>query len=348
MRVGYFSRARGNHGIRGQRMMNKEREGQGVGLAVGSSLTALSPEVLAGMKEIVNQVVVKPRNQPTSSSSGGVALQVISNTTGPIAVNGCPEKKFTYKVKIVNPNKRNDFVIRHLNHCTTKLPSVAALRVQLSGEFKDQVPTTDSFNVGYFDGNQQSKVLLVTDNDLDTMYRRFGNGGLVTLWCDGRSTGGTKRKRDEESAVRRREQDEDENSYYRTLIDKHKDKCTTPQYRLWAKMQVNGLHDDLDTPPNIPSFSNPPKRQRTNSLSDSLTGAAIAFANTLSQGPNTIPVSSMGVSPGKTIELRMKSYQQLRYLQQLYDDGIIDEEDFKQQKKNVLGSLRSLSPSFSS
>ena len=274
---------------------------------------------------------------------------MLSNS-GPIAVNQHQEKKYTYKVKIINPDRKSDFIIRHLNHCTTKLPSVAALRVQLIGEFKDQVPSTDNFNVGYFDGNQQSKVLLVTENDIDIMYKRFQNGGLVTLWCDGRSTGTTKRKRDEGSVGRRQEQEDDVNSFYKTLVDKHKDKYTTPQYRLWARMQVSGLHDDLDKPPNIPSFSNPPKRQRTNSLSDSLTGAAVAFANTLSGAQSSTvsmsaPGPSVGVSPGKTIELRMKSYQQLRYLQQLYDDGVINEEEFKEQKKNVLGSLRSLPPS---
>lgn len=117
-------------------------------------------------------------------------------------------------------------------------------------------------------------------------------------------------------------------------------------------MQASGLHDDLENPPNVPSFSNPAKRQRTNSLSDSLTGAAVAFANTLSgaQRPvNTTSISApapsvLGVSPGKTIELRMKSYEQLRYLQQMYDDGVIDLEEYKEQKKNVLGSLRSFAP----
>ena len=31
-----------------------------------------------------------------------------------------------------------------------------------------------------------------------------------------------------------------------------------------------------------------------------------------------------GVSPGKAVDLGTKNYEQLRYLQQLYDDGILD------------------------
>ena len=46
------------------------------------------------------------------------------------------------------------------------------------------------------------------------------------------------------------------------------------------------------------------------------------------------------MSPGKTVELRMKNYQQLRFLQQLFEDGILDEKEFTEQKGNILEFLR--------
>ena len=51
---------------------------------------------------------------------------------------------------------------------------------------------------------------------------------------------------------------------------------------------------------------------------------------------------SIGVSPAKSVELWMKIFEQLRYLQQLYEDHILDESEYKEQKQNILTSLRKL------
>ena len=60
------------------------------------------------------------------------------------------------------------------------------LRVKLVETFKERVPGTLDFNVGYYEGSQQAKIWLVTADDLKTLYRKFPKGGQVTLWCDGR------------------------------------------------------------------------------------------------------------------------------------------------------------------
>jgi len=49
------------------------------------------------------------------------------------------------------------------------------------------------------------------------------------------------------------------------------------------------------------------------------------------------------VSPAKAAELRMKNYEQLRYLQGLFDDGIITEKELVEQKQSVLDALQRLS-----
>ena len=38
----------------------------------------------------------------------------------------------------------------------------------------------------------------------------------------------------------------------------------------------------------------------------------------------------------------MKNYEQLRYLQQLFDDGIFTQEEYEEQKRGILCSLRKL------
>ena len=257
--------------------------------------------------------------------------------------------KYTYKVKIITSDKNKENISRHLNHFHSKFHSVTALRVQLIDEFKDQVPACADFDVGYFDGNQTSKVLLATEDDMNIMYQRnFPNGGLVNLWCDARVSGGTKRKRDDGYSVEQHQRDR-EAEYYKQLNDRYKTEYTTPQYRMWSKMLVSGLHDKgLDEPPDVVGFDDvtvTPKRPRKESLSNSLTNAAVAIVNTLSatDKPKSDPVPKpIGVSPGKSVELQMKNYEQLRYLQQLYDDHVIDKREFKEQKETILLSLRKL------
>ena len=153
------------------------------------------------------------------------------------------------------------------------------------------------------------------------------------------------------------------------LLDKHADSWDKPRLRLWARMICSGCHDDYDTAPSLPAFSStvPNSKRRKDTLSEALTGAAVAFAkavtgspqgvaqespaNTLSSnttvpGPGVSQLSStmtcLGVSPGKAVDLRMKNFEQLRYLQQLYDDGILDQKEYMEQKQDILKFLRKL------
>lgn len=117
-------------------------------------------------------------------------------------------------------------------------------------------------------------------------------------------------------------------------------------------MMASNLHDDLHRQP--PAFSgSTPKRPCRESLSDALSGAAVSFAKAFNgEQPNTCTSSSgpphsclssstsLGVSSGKEVELRMKNNEQLCYLQQLFDDGILSQQD-----KN--GILLELSVNFS-
>ena len=325
----------------------------------GAPLNLLSPGVIAQLKQAVSQEGQPQKSLVQVTSGSGVSFQVLSSS-GPITATVPSQgtsKPYTYKVKIISPIKKKDVVIRHLNHFTSKFTSVTALRVQLIEEFKDHVPSSVDFNVGYFETktNQQSKVWLVTSEDLNVMYKKFPVGSSIMLWCDGKGEFDTctkKRKRDSDKCSgKRQEQEEEVESYYKDLVGKHNEMYTTPQYRLWARMYAAGIHDSMQDPPDIPAFSsNPPKRQRKDSFAESLTGAAIAFANTLSSSSQKDKFSAetghnsceVGTSPRKTVELRMKNYEQLRYLQQLFDDKILNENEYKEQKEGILKSLRNL------
>ena len=261
----------------------------------------------------------------------------------------------TRKVKIINPQRRSEVIVRQLHHFKSQFDSVVAIRVKLAEEFKEQVPNTLDFSVGYFEGQQHTKVWLISKDDLEAMYTRYPRGE-ITLWCHGRDvgvqeSGQGKRKKETESTStsvsKRQEKEEEVDGVYKELKEKHGDAFDTPKLRLWARMVCSNLHEDLDHPPNVPAFngSNPKKPRRQESLSDALCNAAVTFASTFSStsGPPKTPDGPpAGISPYKSVELRMKNFQQLRFLQQLYD-GILTLTEYTEQKQNILSSLRKLS-----
>ena len=75
-------------------------------------------------------------------------------------------------------------------------------------EFQQHIPATAMFDVGLFEGKQQSKIWLVTSDDLDRLYQLHPKGSEVLLWYEGTSETGNgecrsagKRSKDADSAV---------------------------------------------------------------------------------------------------------------------------------------------------
>ena len=83
-------------------------------------------------------------------------------------------------------------------------------------------------------------------------------------------------------------------------------------------MIANGLHESLSDPPQVLMITGHVKKKGQESLTEALTGAAVAFAKAFSSSPvcGSQP-SNTAMSPCKAAELRMKHLEQLKYLQQL-------------------------------
>ena len=64
---------------------------------------------------------------------------------------------FSYRVKIVNPIRKRDSIVRDIRKFHGKFTSVVDLKVKLMEEFEEQVPPTTRFSVGYFAGRQSTK-----------------------------------------------------------------------------------------------------------------------------------------------------------------------------------------------
>ena len=277
---------------------------------------------------------------------------------------------YTYKVKIFDPHKKRKFTVRELHRFSGKLSSIEHIREVLSDELEEVPDENSKYNMGYFEGRHQTKRWLASVEDLNTMYKRFLPGSEIFLWCEGREgcedspAISTKRKSLSETSVNKRQAREEElDSIFKQLKEKHDDAYSSPQLRLWARMIVSGTHSDLDSPPRVPMIIGAPlpKRQKQESLSTALVGAATAFAKALSPQPTsptslstdsptapetaaTCPVtqSRVGVSPAKAADVRMKNLEQLRYIQQLMEDGILSEAEFLEQKRIILDTLRCL------
>lgn len=340
------------------------------------------PTVVPLSRSVIEQLLQQQQRAALNQQQGAVTLTNVGQTEGPktntaISVQmhnsissppGPPNPPtYTYKVKIVYPDKKSVAVVRYLHNVTCKFESVNGLRVRLMDDFQEHVPNTATFDVGYFEGKQHTKIWLVTSDDLDKLYKLHPNGGEVFLWCQGANEVGAteghcaKRKREANSAVSKRGQQEAEvESTYKELKERHQESWDTPRLKLWARCIVSGIHDDYDNPPASPAFTSAaPKRARKESLSEAIGGAAVAIVKALQSDPKEKPSeksksqssvafgpeashSGPGVSPGRAVDLRMKNYQQLRYLKELYEENILDEKEYVDQKRSILAALRSL------
>ena len=145
----------------------------------------------------------------------------------------------------INPAKKSDVIVRHLNNFTGKFDTVMALRLQLIEAFSDQVSNTVDFSVGYYEGSQQSKVWLVTADDCKKMYESIKRGH-ITLWCDQKTSesehASCKRRRESKS-IAREEKEEEVERVHTELVGKHgKSEYSIPLLRLWARAIATDHH----------------------------------------------------------------------------------------------------------
>lgn len=182
----------------------------------------------------------------------------------------------------------------------SKVSSITQLKASLIDEFKDEVPNTLDFDLGWFEGS--SKKWLVVPEDLNRMYCK----NEISLWCDvSVGKGPTGERKSGESSGSRRQDSVD--AIYQELLTQHSDDYSKPQLRLWARMVHCGTHDDYNEPPKVPHITGTaPKCQKKDTLSDAFTDAARAVAKVFSS-PMSPSVSAgtsaslmVGISPGKT------------------------------------------------
>ena len=126
------------------------------------------------------------------------------------------------------------------------------------------------------------------------------------------------------------------------------EKYDSRQLMLWGRMIVNDQWKSYDDPPDIPLITGGARKfQRRETISEAITGAALAFAKAISPPTNqqsTVqaaprpPVQS-GVSPMSKARLSNEYITQVKSLQELRDCG---DEEFLEQKSFALNNIRSI------
>ena len=163
------------------------------------------------------------------------------------------------------------------------------------------------------------------------------------MWCDGRSDAKTTKHKKCDSVLTsttQKEKEEQVESIYQSLKENHERELDNPRFCLWARMIASGLHEDYEIPSDIPAFSgNVCKKPKKDNIYDALTSAAVAFTKAVNvekpvSSPSTLTTTN--ISPMMCVELRMKHFEQLRYLQQLLEDGILNENEYTEQKENII------------
>ena len=196
------------------------------------------------------------------------------------------------------------------------------------------------------------------------------NRGDVCLWCDGYSGDADscqlpsqkRRKKDDSghASTKCGEKEKEVDDLTSELRDIHgSESYSDPQYRLWARMIANGIHSSMEVPPQVPMITGiTPTRKAKKSIEETIAStvtAVVKAMNSASQQPSALAIpatpvqcttnqamATVGVSPSKSVDIRGKCLAQLSNLKQLLDESILTEEEVKEQKGCILGTLRKL------
>lgn len=262
-------------------------------------------------------------------------------------------------MRIIPPHKKSDAKSYEWHNVHDVFQSPTELKTRLMDTFKDKIPDTYNFQVGYHVKKGSGKRWIEQEADLVSMYKHYEGSDTITLFCDGKTTTPTGRKRKHSATsgiasnenVSANDHEEEVKQTALELSDRHQDRWNMRQYQIWARMFVNNQWDSLDEPPNIPLITGSAKKiPRRENLSEAISGAAVAFAKVLtdqnkgSQGeiPANKQQLSTGISPASKAKLSREYISQLKELQDLRQCGVLDEDEFQEQKMFALNNLRSM------
>ena len=310
------------------------------------------------------QAVPPQATQPQVSQPQATSYTTSSQST-PTQTN--------FHIKVLNPSNKRDGKTHTLRNILQEdLDSPNKIKNVIFSQCGEEVvPLPQDMEIGYFHGS--SKFWINNRLDVSDAWKLVSEGEKVTLWCTGvdrscskkralneesqagHSSESTKKQKMSKQEERRATTEE----YLAKLKDKHADKFTQFQFKLWAEMLTSGVHTDIDVPPAASMFGRESKKGRApESVSTDLSAAVVdmvSVVSTLSQALSTSAQTQLNRlqtscsrpslatwSPLKRAELRSMYLKQMTELRQLYDSGILSEEEYVEQRVELVDLLRQL------
>ena len=287
-----------------------------------------------------------------------------------------PRESVSMTIKVFNPSKKREcktFVLRlKIDDMTT----IRALREEVLEQLGKQTISFDlDFDIGYVSGSQ--KISFSPSDDIRAELRRLNAKGKM-LWCTGKchdkctepgivcvdSESGDdleppkkKQKQDLPKVSALVSKTQRIESIANKLSEIHGDAYNRIQYKLWAEAIDVKKHDSKEIPPSG-SIWNSASKVTKHSRSSDIDAMASAFttmanevASALSPGPSsslaTTPTKrpeagSVGISPGRRIDLQAKLFAQIDMIHGMFGRGAITSEQFERRRSALLTQLDEL------
>lgn len=166
--------------------------------------------------------------------------------------------EYKYRVKVI-PKQKKDFIVISWHGVNEKFKTPLELKMKLLSTLSEHLPPTseiDLFEVGYMEGRRQTKRWIISGNDIAEMYKTAPNDHEI-LWRDGKDVTRVDRKRkavddndtsDGRTASKRASIFHEEvETLTQELKSIHGEKYSYAQYKIWARMIINGQHRDKET-----------------------------------------------------------------------------------------------------
>jgi hypothetical protein len=307
----------------------------------------------------LNQII---RNPSTGNKTTTVNNILPSQRTTVADVSKCGSGVC---LKVLNPNRKKDYRSFNLDNVMGILDVKELRKVIFDKVGKVVVSHKLDFEVGYFEGNSRMSFPSDFQKFQQALHYIVSNGKY--LWCYGVSDhevlssdedrSGPSRKKvkkpnsENVSRVNSLEAKSDRvDAIAKDLKEKHGDKYTQIQYKLWAEVIDTKKHTSIEEPPLGSIWKTGEEKSRNSKGQSTLESAFTTLANSVAaaiQPAKESPVkhteqqthSTVGISPGRKIDLQAKVLQNLQITHTMYEKGAITDVQFEKSRDSLLKQL---------
>jgi hypothetical protein len=219
----------------------------------------------------LQQVNSQPVNPGPSHNPSSLHQYVPPHAACTFVSNPAPQSATNFYLKIFNPANKKEFQLYTIRNLSLNVDNPDKLKKALSEQYGDLLPPIDKMEVGYF--HQAKKMWIKNRLDLNDVWQLVQKGGRVTLWSTGATTEANapteaqKRPLEKsgsggEQYVSKRAKTQSSSEDKRALVadheqqlqQKHGDKYSRFQTKIWAEALASGQYSELDTPPGYAMF----------------------------------------------------------------------------------------------